>query len=416
VKDLRVLIVAEHASARFGGEAILPLHYFRLLRRRGIDARLVVHARTRDELTSLFPDDLSRISFVPDTKLHVLLDRWGKRMPPVVEHITVGWLSRLITQQVARKMSRRLVRRHKIQVIHQPIPVSPKETSILHGLGAPLIIGPMNGGMSYPPTFAGAEAGGRRSVTLARRASEVLNRVFPGKLRAKALLVANDRTRGALPTAVQGDVITLVENGVDLNLWTYENSKRHGQTSEAVRFIFTGRLVDWKAIDLLIEAFARVLKQTDATLELIGDGPSRSSLETLARSLGIEGKVIFSGWQSQAECARRMRSSDVFVLPSLKECGGAVVLEAMASGLPVVATAWGGPLDYLDPSCGILVPPDSRDSLVHGLSQAMLQLAKDPALRQQMGNAGREKVVQHFDWDRKVDRMLEIYEQVARNA
>ena len=61
---MRVMIVAENASTRFGGEAIIPYHYFRLLRARGVDAHLIVHARTRDELVSLFPDDLKHIHFV----------------------------------------------------------------------------------------------------------------------------------------------------------------------------------------------------------------------------------------------------------------------------------------------------------------------------------------------------------------
>src|SRR5262245_37126584 len=66
----RVLLVAEHASARFGGEAILPLHYFRVLRARGVETWMIVHERTRDELTALFPTDKDRLYFVPDQPMH----------------------------------------------------------------------------------------------------------------------------------------------------------------------------------------------------------------------------------------------------------------------------------------------------------------------------------------------------------
>jgi hypothetical protein len=69
----RVLIVAEHASAKFGGEAVLPLHYFRVLRARGVETFLVVHERTREELETLFPNDRARIHYVRDTRLHVRL-------------------------------------------------------------------------------------------------------------------------------------------------------------------------------------------------------------------------------------------------------------------------------------------------------------------------------------------------------
>ena len=97
------------------------------------------------------------------------------------------------------------------------------------------------------------------------------------------------------------------------------------------------------------------------------------------------------------------------------ECGGAVVLEAMAAGLPVIATAWGGPLDYLDDSCGILVRPDSREALVSGFADAIVRLARSAPLRDQMGQAGYGRIHQHFDWQRKIDRMLELYRSVGQN-
>src|SRR3954452_19178578 len=79
--QLRIVIVAEHASARFGGEAILPLHIFRGLRRLGIEAWLVVHGRTQDELRALLPAEVDRIHFVPDTSLNRFLYRLERIMP-----------------------------------------------------------------------------------------------------------------------------------------------------------------------------------------------------------------------------------------------------------------------------------------------------------------------------------------------
>ncbi len=79
-------------------------------------------------------------------------------------------------------------------------------------------------------------------------------------------------------------------------------------------------------------------------------------------------------------------------------------------GLPVIATKWGGPIDYLDESCGILIEPTSREGLVKGFIEAMQKLAEQPQLRSQLGEAGKERVRQHFDWERKIDRILEIYD------
>src|SRR5204863_1499844 len=92
----RVLIVCENASARFGGEAALPLHYFRVLRQRGMDVWLITHARTRPELARMFPDD-RRILYVEDSWLHRFLWHIGRKLPAQIAYFTVGFISRFAT-------------------------------------------------------------------------------------------------------------------------------------------------------------------------------------------------------------------------------------------------------------------------------------------------------------------------------
>jgi glycosyltransferase involved in cell wall biosynthesis len=154
-------------------------------------------------------------------------------------------------------------------------------------------------------------------------------------------------------------------------------------------------------------------------LEIVGSGDQEPALRAQAAELGIlagddatQG-VVFLGWQSQRECARRLAASDVLVLPSILECGGAVVLEAMAMAKPVIAAAWGGPLDYLDHECGVLVAPDGDDALVRGFATAMARLAQMPADRERLGRNGRKKVLRDYDWDVKVTRMLAVYAEAA---
>jgi glycosyltransferase involved in cell wall biosynthesis len=412
-----VLIVAEHASLKFGGEAALPLHYYRILRRRQIPVWLVIHERTRSELESLFPLDGDRIVFVADTKAHLVLWRLSQFLPDRISNFTIGFLLRCLTQVAQRREIRRLLRAHAISVIHQPIPVSPKEPSLIAGMNIPVIIGPMNGGMDYPPGFRKLQSGTERLVLATGRwLADFMNYLMPGKREAAMLLVANDRTRAALPRGVCSNVVTLVENGVDLALWSGPRSAATEPVIAVTRFVFMGRLVDWKAVDLLLLAFKRASAQAAMTLSVIGSGDERGNLEQIARSMDIlddrsdqAGRVCFLGWMSQADCAGQLARSDALVLPSMAECGGAVVLEAMAMEVPVIATAWGGPVDYLDSSCGILVQPSSKDAFVDDLALALIRLATDPQNRRAMGKAGRLKVIRDFDWEGKVDRMLELY-------
>lgn len=413
---IRVAIVAENASTKLGGEAFDPLHYFRVLRSRNIDAHLVVHSRTQAELQALFPEDCSKMHFVPDTWVHQLLWFFEQRLPRRAGEVTMGLLSHLHTSYIQRGIVRRLVREHHIDVVHEPIPLSPKYPSLMFGVGVPVIIGPLNGGMEFPPAFRSRQNPFEElTVVLGRQLSNFCNRLLPGKLKAQMLLVANERTKRSLPAGVSGTVIELVDNGVDLSVWK-PAAPVAKECGALVRFVYVGRLVDWKAVDLLLEAFQPVAAQTDATLEIIGDGKLRQKLEALSQRLGLSERVVFAGWLSQEDCVLKLQQADAMVLPSLLECGGAVVLEAMAMGLPVIATNWGGPADYLDSTCGILIDPTSKEAFVNGLTDAMLKLAHSPQLRLSMGQAGQERVRKHFDWERKVDQILEIYQSVRASA
>lgn len=411
---MKIAIVAEHASARFGGEAILPLHYFRILRQRGHDVWLIVHERTREELVDLFGDE-PRIIFTPDTPLIRLLWRTGSVLPHRLANFSTGYLMRVLTQLRQRKEARRLIAEQGVNIVHQPIPVSPREPSMLFDMGAPVVIGPLNGGMEFPPAFRSrASALERHAVAAGRSMTNLMNRLVPGKRRASVVMVANERSRLALPSGVQGKIVEICENGVDLSTWTAEAVTDHEQVAPT-RFVFSGRLVDLKGVDLLLRAFARASAQVPMSLLIAGDGDARGSLQELATELGLlsaheaPGKVHFAGWLSQRECAAMLASRDALVLPSLHECGGAVVLEAMALAKPVIATAWGGPLDYLNAECGILVAPESSEALVRGLEEAMVELARSPRLRQQLGEVARHRVQDEFDWEKKVDAMLEVY-------
>jgi glycosyltransferase involved in cell wall biosynthesis len=216
-------------------------------------------------------------------------------------------------------------------------------------------------------------------------------------------------------------VVEMSENGVDLRLWEGEARSLSGQVVEVPHFVFMGRLIAWKGVDMLLESFAALIQDQPASLTIIGDGDELGSLTTLATSLGlnwsldaerqgIANQVTFVGWRSQAEAVAIFRQSDVFVLPSILESGGAVVLEAMAMGLPVIAADWGGPADYIDEHCGMLIATDDRQQLIEDLAVAMLCLADSPELRLRLGMTGRLRVYRDFDWERKVDRMVDLYD------
>lgn len=400
----------------------MPLKYFEILRRRGHAPHLLTHARNREDLAR-FLDTLDNVHFIEDTRAHRLLWQIGNRLPSVFQQSLRGTLMGLLDSVLQRPLIRKLVREEKVDLIHQPTPVSPLAPSGLHRFGVPLVIGPMNGGMTYPPGYNDLESPtARRIIEWSRWIARFVNRLIPGKRKAAVLLVANERTRATLPFPDHPDIRILVENGVDLSVWRMQDSPnpewkkkfgRHEEPDSPLQLVFMGRLIPLKMVDASLEAVALARAGgLEVTLDILGDGPERAKLEALARRLGLEGAVTFHGFRPQPVCADilRERSSDgALILNSVRECGGAVVLEAMAMTLPVIACDWGGPADYIDAECGLLVSPLPRETFAKRLADAILKLARDPALRRQMGSAARQRVVESFDWEKKVDQICAIY-------
>ncbi|MEM1340765.1 MAG: glycosyltransferase family 4 protein [Pseudomonadota bacterium] len=411
-----VLIVAPNASTKFGGEAVLPVHYFRLLRQRGVDVRLLAHARNRANLEENFGPDCPEVLYIEDTAWHRILAKTGRYFPAKIRHFAFGMMMNLVNEHYQAKEIRALRAAGKLDLIHQPIPVSPKAPSSIYGFGVPVVIGPMNGGMDLPKGYEDfARASERRFESFARSLARLANRALPGKARAKTLLVANDRTRKALAVS-HDNIVTLPENGVDLGTFPERGAQGPAAAPGEIRLIYLGRLVGWKAVDISLRAVALARAAgTKVTLDIVGDGPERASLEALAEELGLAGSgVIFHGFQKQQACAGYLQRADALLLNSIFECGGAVVLEAMSIGLPVIGPDWGGPADYVTPETGLLVSPIPRETFADRLAQAIIDLSADPEKRQRMGTAGIARIHSHFNWERKVDRILEIYAQAMR--
>jgi glycosyltransferase involved in cell wall biosynthesis len=153
-------------------------------------------------------------------------------------------------------------------------------------------------------------------------------------------------------------------------------------------------------------------RRDDVVLVLVGEGPKQAALEAQARSLGIADAVRFVGYVAQEETPAWYRSADVFALPSEFDNSPNVVLEAMASGLPIVATDVGGLCDYVDaPRNGLLVPRGSRAEL----AAALRAYLDDPARAAATGHINRDDAVARFSWSVSASRMLAVYERIIRD-
>jgi glycosyltransferase involved in cell wall biosynthesis len=176
--------------------------------------------------------------------------------------------------------------------------------------------------------------------------------------------------------------------------------------------LFCGRLNGrrpFKTLDILLTAMPRVLRRHTVELKIIGTGPRLEEYAALAQKLGVEGQVHFLGFVDPSEMSSQYATADLFALPSRMESFPLVLLEAMAGGLPVVATDVGGiPELVAHGETGLLVPPNDPDAL----ADAINDLLDDPQTMERMGERGRQLVSDQYTWDRVAERIAGYFRDI----
>ena len=188
-----------------------------------------------------------------------------------------------------------------------------------------------------------------------------------------------------------------------------EARARLGLDPAAFVVVGLGRLVPIKGFDLLVRALPAVAEQVpSARVLLVGDGAERQRLEAVAASLDVTRQLRLAG--ETLDVAAYLAAADVVAVPARNEGMGRVIVEAMALGLPVVATAVGGiPAVVTDGECGRLIAPEDVDAL----SAALIELGRDPALRRKLGEAAMQRA-EAFSTSVAREKLLAVYASLAR--
>jgi glycogen synthase len=225
-----------------------------------------------------------------------------------------------------------------------------------------------------------------------------------GERRADAVIVLTQRLADLLVAGgLDPNRVHVIPSGVDLRRFAHRLPDPAPDLPRP-RVLFVGRLAAQKGVATLLDAVP--LLRGEATVVVVGDGPRRRALERQAGRLGPD-RVSFRGFVVHTEVPAWLAAADVLVLPSIYEELGSVLLEAMAAGLPVVASAVGGIPDALG-DAGRLVPP--RDPAA--LAAAVNEVLDDPALAAQLGDAARRRATA-FSWDALAGRVLDVYREVV---
>ena len=230
--------------------------------------------------------------------------------------------------------------------------------------------------------------------------------------RSAAVTVVSDSMRNALPADTPDALrIEVIPMGVDLNN-TFVPAE--GQSEDGL-LLYVGRLMESKGVGVLIRALPEVVKAHPAArMRIVGDGPERDKYRQLVERLGLQGRVEFTGALKKRELPDLYRQASVVVFPSVQDEGfGLVPVEALGCGCAVVASDLSAVREVItDGKTGLLVP--ASDHL--RLAEAAARLLQYPQLRSKLGHAGRQEVLQRFDWSIVAGRYRDLIQDVIGEA
>jgi glycosyltransferase involved in cell wall biosynthesis len=308
----------------------------------------------------------------------------------------------------AWRQLRRRIFAGEFDVVLRLVPMSPVLPSpfafFLRKGPIPFVIGPLNGGLPWLPGLSQLD-NQKEWISSLRSLYRFLPFARSTYRRAAAIIAASSQTYSEF-AAYPDKLFFVPEPGVSPSV-CFADSRRP-EPGAKLELIFVGGLVPRKACDLALRAAAPLLRNDLARFTVVGDGPERSRLEQLVKSLQIEKAVSFCGWLRQAEVLRRLRSADVMVFPSLRDNGAGVVFEALASGAVPVVADFGGPGDIVHPEVGYKVPLTNESNVVSEIEKILANLASNRDLLSRLRRQGMSYAQERLTWDAKAQSTTQV--------
>lgn len=408
----RILLAAYQCGPGMGSVSQIGWEwYVRLAARTSVT--LVTHVRNRSAIEHAGgARHGSEILYIDTEWFAGPLYRLAVRLFPRSPHATflLSSCDFFVYDRTAERILReRWGRGERWDIVHAVTPVSPVAATRLHRLGAPLVLGPWNGGLGVLPAFKEMMRQDASWVYPLRQLGRLADLWFGTTRHAATIFTATRATLAALPRSCHPRCAPMLENGVALDVFTPSPWPGMPSVNQPLRLIFVGRFAPFKGIPLLLKALAQVHREFPVRLTVLGDGPLAHDWRQLADDLGVAEDVDFPGACTVTEVVAQLRQHHVMCLPSVRESGGAVLLEALACARPVIAVAFGGPAEIVDDTVGRAIPATSPEAVVEGFEQALRDVVRNPEAWRRRGEEGRRRAEQRYSWAMKIDQALGRY-------
>lgn len=318
----------------------------------------------------------------------------------------------LLWQAGAWRKARSLVRDVHFDLVHHLTWGTFRFPSFMGFLGVPFVYGPLGGAERAPVRL-------RQSLPLREALFEFVRDgllylsyldpfIWSSLRNADLILAKTEETKQFI--SIFSSVKTVVMQEIGCGELHAPTPADTNDKSKSVRLFFAGRLIGWKGAHFAVRALAKVRASgVDAVLYVAGDGAMRGYLQSLANDLGVHDQVVFLGMVQRSQLLKQYADMDLFIFPSLHDSSGNVVLEALASSLPVICLDLGGPKYFVDDSCGRVIETINRteDEVVTALAHEISTISNDAVLHRSLKVGAYEKALR-LGWESQIGKVYSV--------
>jgi glycogen(starch) synthase len=412
-----VLLIAEAANPEWTSVPLVGWSHAMALREL-VDGHIVTQIRNRDaflraglienkDFTAINSEGVAK----PAWKLASLIrggNELGWTTMQAFAPISYYYFERLLWKQFGDQIKSR-----RFDLVHRLTPLSPTTPSIIAKkcarAGVPFVIGPLNGGVPWPKWFQQERRKEKEWLAPFRGAYRILPGYRSTLKHSAAIIAGSQYTMQKIPAAYAGKTHYIIDNAIDP---TRFGQPRRRQPALPLQLLFVGRLVPYKGADMVIEAAEPLLADGRAELTIVGDGPERQRLHELAARSANPSAIRFTGEIPHKQISEHFAAADLFVFPSIREFGGAVVLEAMAMGAVPIIVNYGGPSELVTKESAYCLDVGPRHEIVDSLRHTLETIAANPPALSQKVTDGQHRVRSEFTWQAKAQQVVNIYRKV----
>lgn len=343
----------------------------------------------------------------------IAVKSWMTWMPMPCD--AIYWAGYRTWHDTALKIALKLHNKEPFKLVHLVSYCGYREPGQWWKLGIPFIWGPVGGTQNFPTSFLNKLA---ISSSIREAIRNRMNNWQLHRSRRVRLAARNAHTVFAASTEAQRDILRgtgvhctrLLETAVSP---LQPVPRRELDTTRPFRILWSGRLREWKALPLLLEALAQLPAELKFELRVMGVGSSEKRWRKLAERLKIAEHVQWIGWPPYAEGLRQYSWADAFAFTSLRDTSGTGLLESLAAGTPIIGLDHQGASDIMSPLCSIPVSVDSPALAVEGFKNAITRLVGDPAHWRRLSE-GAVHQANLFSWNRLSEEIDLAYQNALQ--